>query len=57
MNGKVLSVKLYETLRFGSSKQVEHITQWTQSQLWIDSEIFEIQVMKITLLIYLYTLY
>ena len=30
MNGKVLSVKLSETLEFGSSKRVEQISQWAQ---------------------------
>ena len=28
MNGKVLSVKLSETLGFGSSKRVEQVFQW-----------------------------
>ena len=31
MNGKVLSVKLSETLGFGSSKQVEQMSQWAQN--------------------------
>ena len=31
MNGKVLSAKLSETLGFGSSKQVEQMSQWAQS--------------------------
>ena len=30
MNGKVLSVKLSETLAFGSSKRVEQMPQWAQ---------------------------
>ena len=30
MNGKVLSVRLSETLGFGSSKRVEQMTQWAQ---------------------------
>ena len=30
MNGKVLSVKLSETLGFGSSKRVEQMSQWAQ---------------------------
>ena len=30
MNGKVLSVKLSETLGFGSSKQVEQMSRWAQ---------------------------
>ena len=30
MNGKVLSVKLSETLEFGSSKRVEQMSQWAQ---------------------------
>ena len=31
MNGKGLSVKLSETLGFGSSKRVEQLSQWAQS--------------------------
>ena len=31
MNGKVLFVKLSETLGFGSSKRVEQMSQWTQT--------------------------
>ena len=38
MNGKVLSVKLSETLGYGSSKRVEQMSQWTQrptmDRLW-----------------------
>ena len=30
MNGKVLSVKFSENLRFGSSKRVEQMSQWAQ---------------------------
>ena len=30
MNGKVLSVKLSETLGFGSSRRVEQMSQWAQ---------------------------
>ena len=30
MNGKVLFVKLSETLGFGSSKRVEQMSQWAQ---------------------------
>ena len=32
MNGKVLSVKFSETSGFGSSKWVEQMSQWAQSQ-------------------------
>ena len=38
MNGKVLSVKLSETLGFGSSKRIEQMFQWAQKpamdRLW-----------------------
>ena len=30
MNEKVLSVKMSETLGFGSSKRVEQLSQWAQ---------------------------
>ena len=30
MNGKVLSIKLFKTLGFGSSKRVEQMSQWTK---------------------------
>ena len=30
MNEKVLSIKLSETLKFGSSKRVEKLSQWAQ---------------------------
>ena len=30
MNGKVLSVKSFETLGFGSTKRVEQMSQWAQ---------------------------
>ena len=42
-----------EPLEFGSSKRVEQMFQWAINLLWMDSEIYELQVMKITLLIYL----
>ena len=58
MNGKGLSVKLSETFGFGSFKRVEQMSQWAQRPATdIDSEIYEMQVTKITFLINLYTLY
>ena len=30
MNGKVLSVKLSETLEFGSCKRIEQMSKWAQ---------------------------
>ena len=35
MNGKVLSVKLSETLGFVSSKRVEEMTQWHKARKWL----------------------
>ena len=36
MNGKVLSVKLSETLGFGSFKRVEQMSQWAQRPAAMD---------------------
>ena len=36
MSGKVLSIKLSETLGIGSSKRVEQTSQWTESPKMAD---------------------
>ena len=60
MNGKVLFVKLSETLGFGSSKRVEQMSQWGQSSkmagffytfLWEDFSDDRDNIMYINILI------